>query len=398
MFALQAYRSPARYSAARAVARHAPGAIAAGLAPLRLVKTSPPTRPGPDWVRVRPRLSGICGSDLAMLTGEASTYFSTLVSFPFTPGHEVVGDLLDDAPHASSGQRVVLDPALTCAARGVQLCGACRDGTRQWCSNVAAGELAPGLQTGFCVDTSGGWSGMLVAHYSQLHPIPAHVSDQAAVLIEPFACAVHAVERGLAGLRPPTDIEPTALVAGAGPLGLLTILALRLRGWSGRILAVARYPAQRERALAFGASQAVRVDAGVGTARRLSGAHRHDPPHGAPFLLGGVDVAFECAGSASSLELTLRAARAGGRVVLVGVPARGVDLSPAWFRELEVVGAYAAAAGFAQALDWSARVADTLASLVTAAYPLNRWRDAIDHALDAGRLGAGRIAFDPRAS
>ena len=396
MFALQVYRSPVRYAAARAVAHHAPGALSAGLAPLRLVKRPPPVRPGPEWVRVRPRLAGICGSDLALLSGDVSLYFSKLVSFPFTPGHEVVGEVLDTTTGGlSAGQRVVLDPALTCAARGVLPCSACVSGARQRCSNVAAGKLSPGMQTGYCADTGGGWSGLLLAHPSQLHPVAPELTDRAAMLIEPFACATHAVERGLAGR--PAGPNQTALVTGAGPLGLLTILALRLRDWSGRILSVARHPAQRERALAFGATHAVAPDAGVSTARRLVGAQLLDAEHGAPFLLGGVDVAFECAGSASSLELALRVTRAGGRVVLGGMPARGADLAPAWFRELEVIGAYAASAGLDRALDWSsmAEVASKLDSLVTATYALNRWRDAIDHALDAGRLGAARIAFQP---
>jgi hypothetical protein len=75
-----------------------------------------------------------------------------------------------------------------------------------------------------------------------------------------------------------------------------------------------------------------------------------------------------------------------------------VDLAPLWFRELELIGAYAASAGFDAAMKLSTRVASELASLVSAVYPLDHWRDAIDHALDAGRLGAARIVFDPRAT
>jgi threonine dehydrogenase-like Zn-dependent dehydrogenase len=395
MLALQVYRSPVRYSTARVVARRVPGLVSAGLAPLRLVNAAPPRPTGPGWVRVRPRLSGICGSDLGLLTGAASPYFSSLVSFPFTPGHEVVGDLLDDTVELPAGARVVLDPALTCEARGISACAACRAGRRQQCSGLATGELGAGMQTGYCADTGGGWAGVFVAHQSQLHAVPDTLPDRAAALLEPFACAVHAAERGLADGRGASPRR--ALVAGAGPLGLLTTLALRLLGWTGHLLVVARHPHQRERALKFGASQVVTPDAAVTAARRLTRSARLDPERGSPFLLDGVDVAFECAGTPSALDLALRTTRAGGRVVLVGLPGTGVDLTPLWFRELELTGAYAASAGFASALELSARVAKELSEMVSAVYPLRQWRDAIDHALDAGRLGAARVAFEPQA-
>src|SRR5207244_3849326 len=109
-------------------------------------------------------------------------------------------------------------------------------------------------------------------------------------------------------------------------------------------------------------------------------------------LLGGADVAFECAGSRTSLDLVPRATKARGRVVLAGMPPRA-DLSPAWFRELEVVGAYSGAGAFADAL--GLLTTSNLGALVSAVYPLSRWREAIDHALSAGRLGSVKIAFDP---
>ena len=76
---------------------------------MRLSEGPGPTLPGPRWGRVRPRLSGICGSDLSTVNGTSSLYFSPLVSLPFTPGHEVVGDLLDDVDDLPAGTRVVLE-------------------------------------------------------------------------------------------------------------------------------------------------------------------------------------------------------------------------------------------------------------------------------------------------
>lgn len=134
VLALELYRSVTRYVAARAIGGRIPGTLAGPVAPLRLVNRAAVELPGPGWVRVRPSLSGICGSDLATLSGQSSLYFSPLVSMPFVPGHEVVGELLDDLPPAGgngsapsprlvAGQRVVLDPVLGCATRGLERCG-----------------------------------------------------------------------------------------------------------------------------------------------------------------------------------------------------------------------------------------------------------------------------------
>lgn len=397
MLALELYRSVPRYVAAKAVGSRLPGLLAGGAAPLRLVNRDAPAVPGDGWVRVAPALSGICGSDLATIAGEVPFYFSPLVSMPFVPGHEVVGELLESCDGLPARTRVVLEPVLSCAARGLPPCSSCVAGRTSTCDRVTVGHVAPGLQTGYCADTGGGWGRALVAHRSQLHPIPDDVPDEHAVLIEPLACSIHAVLRG--------RVEPaaTALVTGAGAIGLLTVLALRAFTKAGRVLVVAKHPAQRELAMRFGASDVLGPDGAAAALRRATRSHLAVPERGEPLLLGGADVAFECAGSRSAIDLALRSVRAGGRVVLTAMPNHGADLSPVWFRELEVAGAYATStepteAGpvrtFDLAIDLAGRA--PLNGLVGAIYPLSRWRDALDHAMSAGRLGTVKVAFDPR--
>jgi threonine dehydrogenase-like Zn-dependent dehydrogenase len=397
MLALELFRSVTRYVAARAVGDRAPGLLAGPLAPLRLVNRDDPVVPASGWAPVRSRLSGICGSDLATLSGHSSFYFSPLVSMPFVPGHEVVGELASDCDDLPSGTRVVLEPVLSCLARGLEPCSACASGSTGRCDRITVGHVSPGLQTGYCADTGGGWGATLVAHRSQLHPVPDGMDDRRAVLVEPLACAIHAVLRG----RP----EPGAavLVVGAGTVGLLTLLALREFSQAGPVTVAAKHPRQAELALSFGATQVVDPGEAVRLLRRATRAYRLSPERGLPYLLGGVDVAFDCVGSRSSLDLALRTTRAGGRVVLAGMPEGGADLSPVWFRELELVGAYATgtevtdrgvSSTFDLALDLAADA--PLEGLVGAVYPLSRWREALDHALSAGRLGTVKVAFDPR--
>ena len=262
--ALELFRSVPRYVAARAVGERMPGLLAGPLAPLRLVNREDPVLPAEGWARVRPRLAGICGSDLATISGQTSFYFSPLVSMPFVPGHEVVGVLADDVDGLAKGTRVVLDPVLACAARGLDPCPSCASGATGRCDRVTVGHVSPGLQTGYCADTGGGWSGMLVAHLSQLHPIPDRMTDTRAVLVEPLACAIHAV------LRARPDTGATVLVVGAGTLGILTLLALREFTEAGRITAIAKHPKQRELAAAFGATDVADPDGAITALRRSS--------------------------------------------------------------------------------------------------------------------------------
>ena len=163
MLALQMYRSLPRHLAGKAIGGRVPGLLSGYAAPLRLVTIDEPRVERDGWARLRTRLSGVCGSDLGALSGRTSLYFSSLVSMPFVPGHEVVADLLEDCGDLPAGTRVVIDPVLTCAARDVEPCEACATGATNRCGRITVGGLQPGLQTGFCADTGGGWGEVLTA-------------------------------------------------------------------------------------------------------------------------------------------------------------------------------------------------------------------------------------------
>ena len=401
--ALEYFRSAPRYVGARTIGSKAPGLIAGPLAPLRLVSIKDPQPPAgrSGWARVKPLLSGICGSDLTTLSGRSSFYFSPLVSTPFVPGHEVVGELLDACDDLPAGTRVVIGSVLACAARGEDPpCPNCAAGDVGRCDRVTVGHLKPGLQTGYCTQTGGGWGRMLVAHRSQLHPIPDGMTDETAVLLEPFACAIHAALRSR--IQPGQDV----VIVGAGTVGILTLIAIRLFTDPGHVTVAAKHEKQRAAARLAGADEVVRPEHAVKAVRRHASAVKLSPERGQDFLLGGADVAIECVGSRSGLDLALRSVRAGGRVVVSGIPADGADLTPLWFRELELVGAYTSGTEtladgtrtrtFDLAIE-AAQDLPILEQLVGATYPLDRWRDAIDHAMSAGKLGTFKVAFAPQA-
>ncbi len=400
-------RNVARFAAARVVSAFGSGR-GAGIGPLRLVDTDAPDLPDDGWHRVQPVLSGICGSDLATIDGRSSRYFEALVSFPFVPGHEIVGRLQADAVSATGGalaadQRVVIEPVLSCRARHLApLCPACAAGLTGDCEMVAFGHIRPGLQTGFCADTGGGWSTAgLVAHDSQLYAVPDGLTDKDAVTVEPLACALHAALS--------VDLRETDVVAviGAGTLGLLTTAAIAHLGATGRaatpeaLLVGARYAHQRRWATELGATLALDSTQLARAVRR----RRHTMAIGGASvdrLSGGADVVFDCVGSADSIEQALGMVRARGRVVLVGMPgAVRVDLAPLWHREVTLLGAYAygteqiAGAGI-RTFDLAIELAGTLHTgrLVSALYPLDRFEEAVAHAGAAGRRGAVKVAFD----
>ena len=124
-------------------------------------------------------------------------------------------------------------------------------------------------------------------------------------------------------------------------------------------------------------------------------------------LTGGADVVLDCVGNAASIHEALAVTRPGGRIVLVGMPGpERLDLAPLWQREIELVGAYAYGTEelsdgrtprtFDLAFELAA--AADLGRLVSARYPLERYRDAIEHAATAGSRGAVKIVFEPQPS
>ncbi len=377
----------------------APGAF------LRMTHLPEPGLPTEEWVRVRPILSGVCGSDVAALSAKGSIYLSAFTSFPFVPGHEVVGRVVETGAGVkefAAGDRVVLEPALGCAVRGLaEPCAQCASGHYANCERVMEGDISSGIQTGYCRDTGGGWSGSFVAHRSQLYAVPEAVSDEAAVLAEPLSCAVHGVLE--AGVADGADV----LVVGGGTIGLLTVAALSRLAPGARVTLAARHEHQRRLGEKLGADRVVTAGRGLEAAlAKLTGAALLPLEIGKPAVVGGFDVTFECTGSRGGIEDSVRWTRARGKLVLSGMPdPNKLDMTPVWYQELRVIGVYAYAAEsrngarpktFDIALEMLADDgwADRIAALVTHRFPLRRRGQAIVTAMRPGRHGAVKTVFD----
>src|SRR4028118_775954 len=144
MLSLVYRKSVPRYLLMRAGAKRVKNLETSPLSPLQLEDAPEPKLPTPAWVRVKPLLSGICGSDLGTLSADNSPYFSPITSPPFVMGHEVVGVVTDDNSGFRAGKRVVVEPALGCVARGIgPLCPYCASGRHAPRPTAAAGPTSP---------------------------------------------------------------------------------------------------------------------------------------------------------------------------------------------------------------------------------------------------------------
>jgi L-iditol 2-dehydrogenase len=332
-----------RYISGKTLGKVIPGFLWGGQSCTYMVDIPKPEFPNDDWVSVRTLYGGICGSDMSAINLHASPYFSPLVSPSYTMGHENVGHieaLGAETVGWQTGERVVVEPTLWCVPRGFEdLCKFCARGEINRCERTSEGNLSPALGIGNSQDTGGSWSAYFLAHKSQLYRIPDRMSDENALMVEPFATGLHAVLESF-----PADGDKV-LIIGAGTIGLCALAALRALGSQAEILMMARYPFQAEAAQKLGASKVILPgDDGdsYDEIANFTGARIYQPILGKRVVIGGVDLTYECAGSSNSLDDAMRLTRSGGQVVLLGMPgiAKGVDWSSIFVHELEIKGAY----------------------------------------------------------
>jgi erythritol/L-threitol dehydrogenase len=405
MQALVYYRSVPRYLLSKGLNRLFPRHFFARVAPLRLqeVALAPP---GPEWVVLRNRLCGVCGSDLRLLKGAESLLLEPYAYFPAVLGHEVLAEVAE-APAGSGwqpGERVVVEPVLSCEVRGLSPCRFCAAGEYNLCENFIQGDAQPGLGSGVILgyhrDVGGGMARFMAAHPSRLVRVPENVSDEAAVLTDSLASA----------LQPVLDHYPkdgdTVVIYGAGIVGQHLVRLLRALGSGARLVVVARYPFQEELARAGGANlvltRPTRAELGAAV-----GASFMPTTLGGGNLEGGAELFFDCVGSSHSLQEGLLSLRGRGSYVMVGTAGSlgKVDFSSLWFRELRLTGSSMYAHGhfegrqintYQKAVELLARGDYPSAGLVSHIFPLADYRQAFQTAFDKRGRQSVKVALDLR--
>lgn len=383
---------------------------AAGWGPgglLRLVEDQPPPRlpAAPGWVRLYPELSGICGSDVGVAHAKSSFVLSAYYTAERQIlGHEIVAVVAETGPGVTSvaeGDRVVVDPVLSCVHRGFDpVCRSCAEGFPYICERFdepgAAGCASPTL--GFDAALGGGWSQEVVAHQSQLHRVEG-IGSRRAVLAEPASIALHAAlqwrRRG-----------DRVVVIGPGTIGLLVTAALRMLHPDLDIIMASPDDFGTAQALAAGATRAVPSGrAGVEALAATDGGRLLRPRMTPlPILQRGVDAVFDCVGSAATIDLALHLLRPTGTLVLIGGAGKqDVDWSLVWNRQLTVQGtinfgpepALDGRHTMAQVVEWLADPRYPVDSLVTHTFDLAQWRGGLTAASAGPRAGAVKVTLRP---
>jgi len=354
-----------------------------------------PERPGDDWVVLRPRLTGFCGSDLSAIFFKMSPSMSALslgAGDKAVFGHEVLAEVVDVGPgargFAKEGDRVVVDPVLGCEARGVESCERCAIGEYATCHRIGSAK-PKGIMLGACTKYPGGFSERMVAHKSQIFRVPRDVPDDVAVLAEPLSIAVHAVLR-----HPPRDGE-NVLVVGGGMIAFAVLWAIKEIAPKAHVtlFTVEDYQLPIARSLGADAAWSPAGGALMTQAAKATHARVLKPVIGRAFLSGGFARIYDCVGSHRSIDDALRVCDGGGTIVLVG--AAGVlpslDWMFVWTKELKIEGTV-----FYAMEDWRGRRARTfdatlellastrapLAPLVTHRHPLDDYARVIEENVD----------------
>ncbi len=372
---------------------------------LRLTHLPDPDLPNDDWVKMKVKYGGICGSDLNILCLNESPATSPYASFPFTIGHESVGVIAEvgnNVTDLSVGDRVIVDPILSCETRGIHdRCPACVRGDYSICENMTDGHISPGLLTGTCRDTGGSWSSYLVAHQNQVFRLPDQIDDLNGVMIEPFSCALHGV------LRTPPKENDTVLVIGGGVIGICVVAALRALNLPCKVVVLVKHDFQAECAARFGADHVIRLSRNyVKELSEAVGAKRLKPLFGPDVIEGGANVVYECVGKTQSVNDSLRFAASGSKVVLLGLAGimNGIDWTTVWLNELEVKGSFAYSTDeyqgvrmrtFDIAIELLRSGKVDLSSLVTHRFPIKEYRQALNVASSKAVGTSMKVVFEP---
>lgn len=366
---------------------------------------SPALPKAPGWVRLRPELTAICGSDVGLAHAKLSFVLSAF--YPETkviPGHEIVAVVDEVGPavtRVKEGDRVTVDVVISCAQRGFDpVCRNCAAGMPNLCERFDLPGVTGcgGVTLGYVRALGGGMAEQVLAHESMLFPVGRMPSTRA-VLTEPAALTLHSVLqwRGQ-GER--------AVVIGPGAIGLLSVAALKRLHPELHISVVS--PGE------FGASWAVRVGAdrtlpvGAAALEQLAeqdgGRLLRATMTKLPLLERGVELVVDCVGSPETIDLAFHMLRPRGMLILIGAAGQQkMNWSLLWRRELTVQGttdpgpeqALGGRRTHEVALEWLADPAYPVDGFVTQVFDLADWRQALDTASNGPGAKAIRVGLRP---
>lgn len=359
----------------------------------------------PGWVRLRPELSGICGSDVSLLHGKISLVLTAFGSAPtMIFGHEIVAVVDEVGPGVTSvspGDRVAVNPIVSCAQRGHDpVCRACADGYPGVCERFDQPGVSGCRSMSLGLDSAvgGGWGEQIVAHQSMLHPV-GDIPSRRAVLAEPASITLHAALRW-------KRRGDRVVVIGPGSIGLLAVANLRMLHPDLDIIVLSPDEFGTQKALEAGASRVLRSGPGAIEELAATDGGRVLRPRmtKTPVLEQGVDAVFDCVGIPDTIDLGLHLLRSTGTFVLVGAAGQQqVDWSLVWNRRIDLAGTYnfgpeetlGGRHTMAQVVEWLGDDKYAVDGLVTGVFGLDDWRRAIETASAGPRARSIKATLRP---
>ena len=326
---------------------------------------------GPQDVRVRVGAGGICGSDLHYY--RHGGFGTVRLRQPMILGHEIAGTVAEVGAEVTTlrpGQKVAVNPARACGR-----CRFCQAGRQTHCLDMrffGSAMRFPHVQ--------GGFRESLVCDAVQAHPVPDAASLSEAAFAEPLAVALHAVVRAgsLLGRR--------VLVAGAGPIGVLTCAAARRAGAAEIVVTDILDPP-----LALAARCGADRTINVASDPEALAADESDK--------GAFDVMFEAAGGTATLLAGLKVVRPLGAIVQIGQGAEAaLPMSMIVTKELELRGSFRFWGEFATAVGFIAAGLIDVKPLLTAVIDVAEAQAAFDLAADKSRSMKVQLSFAPAGS
>ncbi|XP_022737432.1 L-idonate 5-dehydrogenase-like isoform X1 [Durio zibethinus] len=270
---------------------------------------------GPHDVKVGIKALGICGSDVHHFKTMRCANF--IVKKPMVIGHECAGIIEEVGSEVKSlavGDRVALEPGISC-----QRCNLCRDGRYNLCPEMKFFGSPP---------TNGSLANKVVHPANLCFKLPENVSLEEGAMCEPLSVGVHACRRAEVG--PETNV----LIMGAGPIGLVTLLAARAFG-SPRIVIVDVDDCRLSIAKNLGADEIVQVSTNIQDMGEEVAKIQNA-------MASKIDVSFDCVGFNKTMSTALNATGTGGKVCLIGLAQSEmtIPLTMAAVREVDVIGIF----------------------------------------------------------
>ncbi len=318
------------------------------------IREVPVPVPGPHEVLARVRAVSICGTDAHLIRGDYPGFWPP--AFPFIPGHEWAGEIVDLGSGAElygwkAGDRVAGTSHDACG-----VCQKCVEGRYNLCENYGR----PGLHKQYGHNVQGADATYVVQGVKTIFPLPDGLTFDEGAVIDPASIALHVANRG--------NVTPgdTVAITGAGAIGLLGGDAARIRG-AARVILIERNPGRLAKAAAMGFET---VDAASG-----------DPVAAVRAMTAGfgVDVVLECAGVPLTVQWALAMLRRGGRCAAVGIPTQGVEIAMQRLvlDELELVGSRASAGEMRRVMPLVEQRRMRVGEVMTHRFPLADYPQAI---------------------